>query len=258
MPTEWGRSLPDGCRLMHGVGSPNFSFINAANERSWVKVHLKSLQGIRNLSDAEAEAIVAKHRESARRDLFEAIERGEVPCWTLAVRLISEAQADACAFSPFDLTKVWSHQDCPLRDVRVRELNHNPENYLAAVEQAAFSPANLVPGIGFWSDKMLQGPLFSYGDARRYRLGVNAHQIPVSAPKFPFHAYNRDGTMRVDGNPGRTIGYQLNSHGEWTGQPGLMELPLGLRGEAGHRDPRADDDHDTPPRALFRLMTRDE
>jgi catalase len=177
------RGLPDGYRFMHGFGSHTFSFINAANERTWVKFHLKSLQGIRNLSDAEAEAIVAKDRESAQRDLFDAIERGDFPRWTLAVQVMTEDQAEACAFNPFDLTKVWPHRHYPLHDVGVLELNRNPENYFADVEQAAFSPANIVPGIGFSPDKMLQGRLFSYGDAHRYRLGVNAHQIPVNAPR---------------------------------------------------------------------------
>jgi catalase len=248
------RGLPDGYRFMHGFGSHAFSFINAANQRTWVKFHLKSLQGIRNLSDAEAETIVAKDRESAQRDLYEAIERGDFPRWTLAVQVMTEAQADACAFNPFDLTKVWPHQHHPLHDVGVLELNRNPENYFADVEQAAFSPANIVPGIGFSPDKMLQGRLFSYGDAHRYRLGVNAHQIPVNAPKCPFHAYHRDGAMRVDGNQGRTIGYQPNSLGEWADQPALMEPPLRLRGEATHWDHRADDDHFMQPGALFRLM----
>jgi catalase len=252
------RGLPDGYRFMHGFGSHTFSFINAANERTWVKFHLKSAQGIRNLSDAEAEAVVAKDRESAQRDLFDAIERGDFPRWLLSVQVMTEAQAEACAFNPFDLTKVWPHRDYPLLDVGVLELNRNPENYFADVEQAAFSPANVVPGIGFSPDKMLQGRLFSYGDAQRYRLGVNAHQIPVNAPKCPFHAYHRDGAMRVDGNQGRTIGYQPNSRGEWADQPALMEPPLPLRGEATHWDQRAEDDHYTQPSTLFRLMKPDE
>lgn len=252
------RGLPDGYRYMHGFGSHTFSFINARNERTWVKFHLKSQQGIRNLSDAEAEAIVAKDRESAQRDLFDAIERGDFPRWTLAVQLMTEAQADACVFNPFDLTKVWPHQHYPLVEVGVLELNRNPENYFADVEQAAFSPANIVPGIGFSPDKMLQGRLFSYGDAHRYRLGVNSHQIPVNAPRCPFHNYHRDGAMRVDGNQGRTIGYQPNSHGEWSDQNELMEPPLPLHGGATHWDHRADDDHYSQPGALFRLMSSAE
>jgi catalase len=252
------RGLPDGYRFMHGFGSHTFSFINAANERTWVKFHLKSQQGIRNLSDADAEAVVAKDRESAQRDLFDAIERRDLPRWTLAVQVMTEAQADASALNPFDLTKVWPHKEFPLIDVGVLELNRNPENYFADVEQAAFSPANIVPGIGFSPDKMLQGRLFSYGDAHRYRLGVNSHQIPVNTPKCPFHNYHRDGAMRVDGNVGATIGYQPNDLGEWQDQPQLAEPRLPIKGDAGHWDHRADDDYYSQPGALFRLMSAEE
>jgi catalase len=252
------RGLPDGYRFMHGFGSHTFSFINAVNERTWVKFHLKSQQGIRNLSDADAEAVLAKDRESAQRDLFEAIERRDCPRWTLAVQVMTEAAADASVFNPFDLTKVWPHKEFPLIDVGVLELNRNPENYFADVEQAAFSPANIVPGIGFSPDKMLQGRLFSYGDAHRYRLGVNSHQIPVNAPKCPFHNYHRDGAMRVDGNVGATIGYQPNSQGEWADQPQLAEPRLPIHGDAGNWDHRIDDDFYSQPGALFRLMSANE
>ena len=252
------RGLPDGYRFMHGFGSHTFSFINAANERTWVKFHLKSLQGIRNLSDEEAETIVAKDRESSQRDLFAAIERGDYPRWKLAVQLMTEEQANECEFNPFDLTKVWPHKSYPLIDVGVLELNRNPENYFAEVEQSAFSPANVVPGIGFSPDKMLQGRLFSYGDAQRYRLGVNAHQIPVNAPRCPFHNYHRDGAMRVDGNQGRAIAYQPNGAGEWSDQPHSKEPPLATRGDATHWDHRVDEDYYSQPGALFRLMNMSE
>ncbi|TXD73752.1 catalase, partial [Mitsuaria sp. TWR114] len=191
------RGLPDGYRHMHGFGSHTFSFINADNERHWVKFTFKSRQGIRNLTDEAAGQLIAGDRESAQRDLFEAIERGEFPRWTLYVQVLSEAAARALPYNPFDLTKVWLHADAPLIEVGELELNRNPENYFAEVEQAAFSPANVVPGIGFSPDKMLQARLFSYGDAHRYRLGVNHHQIPVNAPKCPYHLYHRDGAMRV-------------------------------------------------------------
>ncbi len=252
------RGLPNGYRFMHGFGSHAFSFFNARNQRTWVKFHLKCQQGIRNLSDADAEVVVAKDRESAQRDLFEAIARGDFPRWTLAIQVMTQAQANASVFNPFDLTKVWSHKEFPLIDVGVVELNRNAQNYFTDVEQAAFSPANVVPGIGFSPDKMLQGRLFSYGDAQRYRLGVNAHQIPVNAPKCPFHNYHRDGAMRVDGNAGATISYQPNSHGEWQDQPQMAEPPLPIQGDAGHWDHRADDDYYSQPGALFRLMNADE
>ena len=132
-------------------------------------------------------------------------------------------------YNPFDLTKVWFHKDYPLIEVGVMELNRNPENYFAEVEQAAFNPANIVPGIGFSPDKMLQGRLFSYGDAQRYRLGVNHHLIPVNAPRCPFHSYHRDGAMRVDGNYGSTLGYEPNSYGQWQQQPEFAEPPLALK-----------------------------
>jgi catalase len=252
------RGLPDGYRFMHGFGSHTFSFIDAARERTWVKFHLKSRQGMRNLGDADAEAVIAKDRESAQRDLFDAIERGDFPRWTLAVQVMTEAQADACAFNPFDLTKVWPHQHHPLIEVGVLELNRKPENDFADLEQAAFSPANVVPGIGVSSDRMLQGRLFSYGDAQRYRLGVNAQPIPVNAPRCPFHSYHRDGAMRVDGNRGRTIGYRPNSAGEWHDQPDLTAPPLSLHGAATHWDHCVDDDPYAQPGALFRLMAPDE
>ncbi len=252
------RGLPDGYRHMHGFGSHTFSLVNARRERHWVKFHFRSRQGIRNLSDAQAEAIVAKDRESAQRDLYDAIERFDFPRWTLAIQVMTEAQAEASPFNPFDLTKVWPHKDYPLIEVGVLELNRNPDNYFAEVEQAAFSPANVVPGIGFSPDKMLQARLFSYGDAQRYRLGVNFHQIPVNAPKCPFHSYHRDGTMRVDGNQGGTIGYVPNSRSEWRDDPARADPPLAVQGPATHWDHRADDDYYTQPGALFRLLSTDE
>jgi catalase len=249
------RGLPDGYRHMHGFGSHTFSFVNAANERHWVKFTFKSAQGVRNLTDAEAGAIVAADRESAQRDLFEAIERREFPRWTLFVQVLSEAEARALPYNPFDLTKVWLHKDAPLIEVGVLELDRNPENYFAEVEQAAFSPANVVPGIGFSPDKMLQARLFSYGDAQRYRLGVNFNQIPVNAPRCPFHSYHRDGAMRVDGNAGGVPSIVPNSRGKWIDHPELHEPPLAIDGPADHWDHRADDDYFTQPGLLFRLLS---
>jgi catalase len=248
------RGIPASYRHMHGFGSHTFSFINAAGERHWVKFHFTSQQGIVNLTDGEAAELIAKDRESSQRDLFEAIERGDYPRWTLKVQLMTEQQAAQAAFNPFDLTKVWPHKDYPLHEVGVLELNRNPDNYHADVEQAAFTPANVVPGIGFSPDRMLQSRLFAYGDAQRYRLGVNHHAIPVNAPRCPFHSYHRDGAMRVDGNQGGTIGYEPNSKGEWQQQAAYAEPPLALDGAAARWDHRADDDYYSQPRALFRLM----
>ncbi len=249
------RGLPKSYRHMHGFGSHTFSLINAANERSWVKFHLACQQGIENLTDAEAANLVSRDRESHQRDLIGAIDRGDYPRWTLKIQVMPEEDAATYRFNPFDLTKVWPHADYPLIDVGVLELDRNADNYFAQVEQLAFSPANVVPGIGVSPDKMLQSRLFSYGDAQRYRLGVNHHQIPVNAPKCPFHSYHRDGQMRVDTNAGAAVGYEPNSHGEWQEQPLFKEPPLALEGAADHWDHRSDDDYYSQPGALFRLMT---
>ena len=252
------RGIPFSYRHMHGFGSHTFSLINANNERYWVKFHLKTQQGIKNLSDEEAEAIVAKDRESHQRDLYESIEKKDFPRWTFCIQVMPEKDAATCPYHPFDLTKVWFHKDYPLIEVGVLELNRNPENYFAEVEQAAFNPANIVPGIGFSPDKMLQGRLFSYGDAQRYRLGVNHHLIPVNASRCPFHSYHRDGAMRVDGNHGSTLGYEPNSYGEWQQQPEFVEPPLRLEGAADHWNHREDTDYYSQPGKLFRLMTTDK
>lgn len=248
------RGIPATYRHMHGFGSHTFSLINAQQERYWVKFHLKSQQGIKNLTDAEAEALIGKDRESHQRDLYESIEHGELPRWKLQVQIMPEKEAAHCPYNPFDLTKVWPHKDYPLMEVGVLELNRNPDNYFAEVEQAAFNPANVVPGISFSPDKMLQGRLFSYGDAQRYRLGVNHYQIPVNAPRCPFHSYHRDGAMRVDDNQRGTLGYEPNSHQEWQQQSEFSEPPLGLEGSADHWDHRVDEDYYTQPGNLFRLM----
>ena len=250
------RGIPATYRHMHGFGSHTFSFINAKKERYWVKFHFKSQQGIENLTDQEAEAIIGKDRESHQRDLYESIERGDFPKWALKVQIMPEADAAKVPYHPFDLTKIWPHQNYPLIEVGVMELNRNPENFFAEVEQSAFNPANIVPGIGFSPDKMLQGRLFSYGDAQRYRLGVNHHLIPVNAPRCPAHSYHRDGLMRVDSNHGGTLGYEPNSYGEWQEQPDYAEPPLKLSGDADHWNYREDDaDYFSQPGALFRLMT---
>jgi catalase len=248
------RGIPYSFRHMHGFGSHAFSMINAANERVWVKFHFLTQQGIKTLSDAEAVALVGKDRESNQRDLYESIEKGDFPRWKLFIQVMTEKQAAISLYNPFDLTKVWFHKDYPLIEVGVFELNRNPENYFADVEQAAFNPANIVPGIGFSPDKMLQGRLFSYGDAQRYRLGVNHAQIPVNAPHVPAHSYHRDGKMRVDGNYGGTLGYEPNSYGEWQEQPDFKEPPLSLEGAADHWNHRVDDDYYSQPGKLFRII----
>lgn len=249
------RGIPKSYRHMHGFGSHTYSFINAANTRYWVKFHFITQQGIENLSDEEAAKLIGSDRESHQRDLFEAIEKGDFPKWKMYIQIMTEEEADNYHIHPFDLTKVWPKGDFPLIPVGVFELNRNPENYFAEVEQAAFNPAHIVPGIGFSPDKMLQGRLFSYGDAQRYRLGVNHYQIPVNASKCPFHSFHRDGAMRVDGNYGGTRHYEPNSFGEWQEQPEFKEPPLALHGDATAWDHRVDDDYYSQPGNLFRLMT---
>ncbi|HQO77183.1 MAG TPA: catalase [Thermodesulfobacteriota bacterium] len=252
------RGIPYSYRHMHGFGSHTFSMINADNERYWVKFHLKTQQGIRNLTDEESFAVIGKDRDSHQRDLLESIDRGEFPRWTMFIQVMPEKEASTCPYNPFDLTKVWFHKDYPLIEVGILELNRNPENYFAEVEQAAFNPANIVPGIGFSPDKMLQGRLFSYGDAQRYRLGVNHHLIPVNAPRCPFHSFHRDGLMRVDANYGSTLGYEPNSYGEWQQQPDFAEPPLSLEGAADHWNHREDEDYFDQPGRLFRLMNTEQ
>jgi catalase len=250
------RGIPASYRHMHGFGSHTYSFWNAKGERFWVKFHFRTQQGIKNLTDAEAEAIVGKDRESHQRDLYEAIERGDFPKWTMYVQVMPELDAEKVPYHPFDLTKVWPHGDYPLIEVGEFELNKNPANFFADVEQSAFAPSNLVPGIGASPDRMLQARLFNYADAQRYRLGGNYQQIPVNAARCPVHSNHRDGQGRVDGNYGSAPHYEPNSFGQWQGQPQFVEPPLRLSGEAKHWSYHEDDaNYFEQPRKLFQLMS---
>ncbi|PVX83650.1 catalase [Paraburkholderia unamae] len=247
------RGIPKNYRQQHGFGSHTFSFINVNDDRFYVKFHFKSAQGVENYTDAEAAQVVAQDRESAQRDLYNEIEKGNFPKWHFRVQVMPEADAAKVPYNPFDITKVWPHKDYPLIDVGTIELNRNPENYFADVEQAAFTPANVVPGISFSPDRLLQGRLFSYGDTQRYRLGVNHHQIPVNAPRCPFHSYHRDGAMRTDGNLGGNVNYEPSRFGDFVQRPDAGEPPLSV-GTVDHYDHREDDDYYSQPRALFRLF----
>ncbi|MDL2260938.1 catalase [Methanimicrococcus sp. OttesenSCG-928-J09] len=253
------RGISKSYRHMHGFSSHAYSMLNAKNERVWVKFHFVTQQGIENLSDEEAAKLVGMDRESHQRDLYESIEKGNFPRWKMFIQVMTDEQAKNMPYNPFDLTKVWYHSEYPLIEVGEFELNKNPDNYFADVEQAAFNPAHVVPGIGLSPDKMLQGRLFSYGDAQRYRLGVNHFQIPVNRPRFGHHSYHRDGQMRVDGNFGSTLGYEPNSYGEWEEQPEFKEPALDWTGAADHWNFREDDDdYYTQPGKLFRLLTPDK
>ncbi len=257
------RGIPDGFRHMHLFGEHTFSFYNEANERVWCKFHFKTQQGIRNLTNEEAAKLNANDRESAGRDLFEAIQRGDYPKWTMYVQIMTEEQARNHYENPFDITKIWRHAEFPLIEVGELELNRWPENYFAEVEQAAFTPAHVVPGIGFSPDKFLQGRLFVYGDAQRYRLGINHNLIPVNQAKGVKGGvadYHRDGAMRTDGNYGRAPAYTPNSAGYWAAQPEVAEPPLDITGAMWRYDPK-DDPTDDCFRAggdLWRVLTEDK
>ncbi len=250
------RGIPASYRHMHGFGSHTYSFWNAKGERFWVKFHFRTEQGIKNLTDAEAAEMIGNDRESHQRDLFDAIERGDFPKWKMFIQVMPEIDAEKVPYHPFDLTKVWPKRDYPLMEVGEFELNRNPENFFADVEQSAFAPSNLVPGISVSPDKMLQARLINYADAQRYRLGVNYHQIPVNAARCPVHSNHRDGAIRTDGNYGRMPHYEPNSFGKWQEQPQYREPALKISGDADWWNFRDDDaNYYKQPGDLFRLMT---
>jgi catalase len=250
------RGLPRSYRHMNGYGSHTYSLINAEGERFWVKFHFKTLQGIETVPNAEAATLVGQDRETHQRDLFEAIERGEYPQWRLMVQIMPEVDAAKYHVNPFDLTKVWPHADYPLIEVGVLELNRNPENYFAEVEQSSFSPSNVVPGISWSPDKMLQARIFSYADAHRYRVGTNYEMLPVNKPRCPVHNYIRDGAMRFDANEGGKVHYEPNSFGGPVEDPSFKEPALGIDFAMADRfDHREGNDDFTQPGNLFRLMT---
>jgi catalase len=252
------RGTPDGYRHMDGFGSHTFSMIDAAGGSVWVKYHLKTRQGIRNLKAADAVRLAGTDPDHAQRDLFDAIARSDFPRWTLFVQVMTEAERQAwearTGWSAFDLTKIWPHADFPRIEVGVLELNRNPDNYHAEVEQVAFSPANVVPGLGYSPDKMLQGRLFAYHDAQLYRVGTNHQQLPVNRPRCPLHHQQRDGGMAFD-NGGSAPNYAnveaagTKPQGDGHGDPGWA-----VQGVAGRHDPRAMDDDYTQAGNLFRLL----
>ncbi|KOS05891.1 catalase [Flavobacterium akiainvivens] len=251
------RGTPYGYRHMHGFGSHTFSFINANNERFYVKFHILTQQGIKNFTDAEAADMKSKDLDFAQRDLFENIEQGNFPKWSMKIQVMPEAEAKTYHINPFDLTKVWPHADYPLIEVGEFELNRNPDNYFAEVEQAAFAPAHVVDGIGYSPDKMLQGRLLSYPDAHRYRLGANYEQIPVNRCPFAVNNYQRDGQMRIDGNGGSSPNYFPNSFDTIEADQSYKEPAWELESLTADwydRNAPGENDHYTQPGNLFRLM----
>jgi catalase len=253
------RGLPQTVRHVNGYGSHTYSMWNAQGERFWVKFHFKTLQGHKHWTNAEAAQVVGRTRESTQEDFFYSIERGEFPRWRVMIQVMPELDAEKTPYNPFDLTKVWPHKDYPLLEVGVMELNRNPENYFAEIEQAAFSPSNIVPGIGFSPDKMLQARVFAYADAHRYRLGTHYEALPVNAPRCPVHHYHKDGALRfTPNNPNPDAYYEPNSFGGPAQRPEYREPPLRISGNADRHDHRTGNDDFSQPRALFRLMSRDQ
>jgi catalase len=250
------RGTPDGYRHMDGFSSHTFSLINSKNELFYVKYHFKTKQGIKNLSRQQAVELAGKDPDYAQRDLFNAIKSGDLPKWRVSVQIMPEAAAAKYHLNPFDLTKVWPHGDYPLIEIGEMVLNRNPENYFAEVEQAAFAPANIVPGMGYSPDKMLQGRLLSYPDAHRYRLGVNHDALPVNKARCPVHTYHRDGAMRFDDNGGASPNYEPNSFGGPAEDHRYRERPVVMSGEPADRyNHREGNDDYTQPGNLFRLLT---
>ena len=252
------RGLPVGVRNINGYGSHTFSFINAKNERFWVKFHFKTMQGHKHWTNAEGAAVVGKTRESTQEDLFYAIEKGDFPKWRFCVQVMPEMDAEKTSYNPFDLTKVWPHADYPLIDVGIVELNRNPDNYFAEIEQCAYSPSNIVPGIGFSPDKMLQARIFSYADAHRHRIGTHYEALPVNHPKSPMHHYHKDGAMRfTPNNPQPDAYYEPNSFSGPKEAPQYREPPLKISGDADRYNHRVGNDDYSQPGKLFRLLSAD-
>jgi catalase len=252
------RGLPTGYRNVNGYGSHTYSFLNSQNERFWVKFHFKTLQGIKFMTNKEAGDVVRGDRESSQRDLFEAIAKGDFPKWRVEVQIMPEKDAETYRWNPFDLTKIWPHADYPQIEVGVLELNRNPENYFAEVEQSAFSPSNIVPGIGFSPDKMLQARIFSYADAHRYRVGTHYEMLPVNRPKVSVQTYHADGPMRFDSPKGTDAYYEPNSFNGPRQDERFAEPPLKISGDAARYNHRDGNDDYTQPGNLFRLMTSEQ
>ncbi|MDY6937757.1 MAG: catalase [Cyanobacteriota bacterium] len=253
------RGIPKSHRHMNGYGSHTFSFINAENQRVWVKFHFKTQQGIENFTEEEAAEIKAKDPDFTTQDLWDSIDRGDYPKWKFSIQVMTEEQAERHPDNPFDLTKVWKHDDYPLIEVGILELNRNPDNYFAQIEQAAFSPSAIVPGIGFSPDKTLLARVMTYADAHRYRLGTNYQQLPVNLPQCPFANYQRDGAMAYGDNGGGTANYEPNSD-PTAPKPNIdyQEPPLPLGDVAVDRyDHRRGNDDYSQAGDLYRLIPED-
>jgi catalase len=251
------RGLPTAPMHMNGYGSHTYSLWNENGERVWVKFHFKTEQGHAHFTNEEAKQVVGESRETYQEALFGTIEAGHYPRWKVQVQIMTEDQAASFEHNPFDLTKVWPHADFPPIDIGVMELNRNAENYFAEIEQAAFSPSNVVPGIGFSPDKMLQARIFSYADAHRYRLGTHYEALPVNQPKNGVHHYHKDGQMNFMGQKTGHVDayYEPNSIDESAKEaPEYKEPALPLSGDADRHNHRDGNDDFSQPRALFELF----
>ncbi|ASP25510.1 MULTISPECIES: catalase KatA [Bacillus] len=251
------RGIPATLRHMHGFGSHTFKWTNDKGEGVWIKYHFKTEQGVKNLDVNTAAKIAGENPDYHTEDLFNAIENGDFPAWKLYVQIMPLEDANTYRFDPFDVTKVWSQKDYPLIEVGRMVLNRNPENYFAEVEQATFSPGTLVPGVDISPDKMLQGRLFAYHDAHRYRVGANHQALPINRSRNEVKNYQRDGQMRFDDNGGRSVYYEPNSFGGPKESPEDKQAAYPVSGFAdsvsyNHHD------HYTQAGDLYRLMSEEE
>ncbi len=254
------RGTPYGHRHMNGYGSHTFSMLNEKNERVWVKFHFKTLQGIKNFTNQEAADMKSKDLDFAQRDLVDAIDKKDFPKWAMQIQVMTDEQVKEFSFNPFDLTKIWPHKDFPLIDVGVMELNLIPKNYFAEVEQSAFAPSNVVDGISYSPDKMLQGRLLSYPDAHRYRLGTNYEQIPVNKCPYMVTNYQRDGQMSINGNGEDAPNYFPNSFDEVYADESYKEPCIILDNNIADwydRNGKGDDDHYSQAGLLFTKAMND-
>ncbi len=251
------RGIPATLRHMNGYGSHTFKWVNEAGEAVWVKYHFKAEQGVKNMSAAVAAKLAGENPDYHTEDLYNAIENGDFPAWMLHVQIMPFEDANTYRFDPFDVTKVWSHKDYPLIEVGRMVLNRNPENYFAEVEQATFSPGTMVPGVEASPDKMLQGRLFAYSDAHRYRVGPNHNLLPINRPKVEVNNYQRDGAMRSDNNGGGSVYYEPNSYGGPTEAPEHKQAAFQVTGVA-EQVAYDQDDHYTQAGDLYSLMTEEE
>ncbi len=253
------RGIPTAPMFMNGYGSHTFSFWNVDGERFWVKFHFKTMQGHKHYTNEETAQVIGQTREKYQEELYGAIEKGAYPKWKLMVQIMPEADAEKTPYNPFDLTKVWPHADYPLIEVGVMELNRNPENYFQYIENAAYSPSNVVPGIGFSPDKVLQARIFSYADAHRYRLGTHYEALPANAPVAEVNHYHKDGAMRFFENNGNPDAYyEPNTKGGPVEDASVEEPPMKIDGDIRRYEENDQYGEYKQPGDLFRMFNKEQ